>query len=155
MFTSVRLSRTWLIIYTQLVRPVLEYVAAAWESASDTAFIRLETFQKRAARLTCGIRWKESKTSVTSLPQKLDLKSLSERWRDRRLKVFSKYHHSSKTAINNYARRTGFSSGRKLAWQYFIPHTNTLHYQRLFFIRTAKDWNALPVDSPHLIPPSA
>ena len=39
----------------------------------------------------------------------------------------------------------------KLAWRYFIAQTHTLHYeQSYFFISTAKDWNALLVDSPFL-----
>ena len=47
------------------------------------------------------MRQTDRKSSATGLLQKLDLKSLSERWSDKRLKVFSQYHHNSKTAINN------------------------------------------------------
>ena len=139
--------------YKQLVRPVLEYASSSWDSASDTAVSRLEAVQRRAARLICGIRRTDRKTSTTSLLQKLDLKPLSERRSDRRLKVFSQYHHSSKAVISNYIQPTSFSSARKHTLQYFIPHTNTLHYQRSFFLRTAKEWNALPADSQHLLPP--
>ena len=96
--------------YKQLVRPVLEYASSSWDSASDTAVSRLEAVQRRAARLICGIRRTDRKTSTTSLLQKLDLKPLSERRSDRRLKVFSQYHYSSKAVINNYIQPTSFSS---------------------------------------------
>ena len=61
--------------YKQLVRSVLEYASAAWDSASDTAVSQLETIQKSAAQLICGIRQTDRKTSNTVLLQKLDLKS--------------------------------------------------------------------------------
>ena len=80
------------------------------------------------------------------------LKTVCANTSNRRLKVFCRYHHSSKTATNNYVQRAGFSSAVKHAWQYFIPHTNVLHCQRSFFISTAKDWNALSMHSPLLIP---
>ena len=139
--------------YKQLVRPVLEYASASWDSVSDTAAGRLEAVQRRAARLVCGIRRTDRKTSTTSLLQKLNLQPLSDRRSDRRLKIFSQYHHSSKAIISNYIQRASYSSARKHAVQYFIPQSNTLHFQRSFFIRTAKDWNALPADSPLLVPP--
>ena len=70
--------------YKQLVRPVLEYASASWDSVSDTAASRLEAVQRRAARLICGIRRTDRKTSTTSLLQKLDLQPLNERRSDRR-----------------------------------------------------------------------
>ena len=88
--------------YKQLVRPVLEYSSTAWDSASDTAASLLEAVQRRSARLIWGIRRTDRKTSTTGFLQKLDLNSLSERRSEKRLKVFRQYHHSSKTAINNY-----------------------------------------------------
>ena len=87
--------------YKKLVHSVLEDAFAAWDSASDIAVSQLEAVQRRESRFTCGIM----KTSTTGLLQKLNLKSLR---RNRRLKVFSQYLHSSKTAINNYVRRKGF-----------------------------------------------
>ena len=132
---------------------VPEYASASWDSVSDTAASRLEAVQRRAARLICGIRRTDRKTSTTSLLQKLDLQPLNERRSDRRLKIFSQYHHSSKAVISNYIQRASFSSARRHATQYFIPQSNTIHYQRSFFIRTAKEWNALPADSPFLTPP--
>ena len=73
---------------------------------------------------------------------------------DRHLKIFSQYHHSSKAVISNYIQRASFSSARNHTVQYFIPQSNTLHYQRSVFICTAKNLNALPSDSPLLVPPA-
>ena len=128
-------------------------VVYPWDSVSGTAAGRLEAVQRRATRLECGIRRTDRKTSTTSLLQKLNLQPLSDRRSDRRLKIFSQYHHSSKAIISNYIQRASYSSARKHAVQYFIPQSNTLHFQRSFFIRTAKDWNTLPADSPLLVPP--
>ena len=114
--------------YKQFVHPVLEYAFAAWNSASDTAVVPLQAVQRMSARVIWGIRRMDRKTSTTGFLRKLDLKSLSERQSDRWLIVFSQYHHSSNTAINNYVQRVSFASAGRHTWQYFIPHTNTLHY---------------------------
>ena len=94
----------------------------------------------------------------TGKPAQLDcsknsLQPLFHRRNDRRIKIFSQYHHSSKGVINNYIKTANVSSVRRHDSQYFIPTSNTLHYQRSFFIRTAKDWNALPAGNPLLVPP--
>ena len=58
--------------YKQLVRPVHEYASAAWESVSDTAAKCIEAVKQRAARLICGIKRTDRKTSTTSLKQRLN-----------------------------------------------------------------------------------
>ena len=65
--------------YKQLVRPVLEYASVAWDSITDTLASRLESVQRRAARLICGIRKTDRKTSTTGLLQQLNLPPLSQR----------------------------------------------------------------------------
>ena len=52
--------------YKQLVRPVLEYTSAAWNSASDTATSRLEAVQRRGARLIFGIRHRSIKVTTAT-----------------------------------------------------------------------------------------
>ena len=141
--------------YKQLVRPVLEYASAAWDSVSDTAAKCLEAVQRRAARFICGIRRTDRKTSTTGLMQRLNLPPLAQRRTERRLNIFSQYHHSDNATINKYICKATFSSSRRHPEQYFIPQSSTIHHQRSFFIRTAKDWNILPDSSSLLRPPSA
>ena len=138
--------------YKQLVRPVLEYASVAWDSITDTLASRLESVQRRAARLICGIRKTDRKTSTTGLLQQLNLPPLSQRRGDRRLKVFSQYHHHNSTVLAKYITRSAHNSARRHQYQYFTPQTNTTHCRRSFFIRTAREWNLLPDTSPLLSP---
>ena len=138
--------------YRQLVRPVLEYASAAWDSISDTLASRLEAVQRRAARHICGIRRNDRKTSTTGLLEHLKLPKLSQRRCDRRLKVFSQYHHGNTEVLSKYISRAQYTSARRHSQQYLAPHTNTDHCRRSFFIRTAKEWNILPPTCPLLIP---
>ena len=142
-------------VYKQLVRPVMEYASAAWDSISDTAASRLEAVQRRAARAICGIRRTDRWTSTTGLLQHMNLPLLSERRSDRRMKIFSQYHHSNSAVLSKYTQRAATTSARRHPMQYLAPHSNTDHHRRSFFVRTAKEWNVLPVESHHLIPPSA
>ena len=115
--------------YKQLVRPVLEFASAAWNSAFNTAVSRLKVLQRETARLIGDIKRTYKKTSTSGLLQKLDLKSLSEHRCDGRLKVFSQYHLSSKTAINNYVQRASFPSAPSTANGHFLsllPKTGAL-----------------------------
>ena len=105
--------------YKQLLRPVLNMVLQLL--ASGTAIPR------RAVRLACGIRQTDRRTSTTCLLRKLDLAPLSECRGDRQLKLFSQYHHSSKTAINNYVQRGGFPllENTRGSTSFHIPTSST------------------------------
>ena len=109
--------------YKQLLRPVLNMVLQLL--ASGTAIPR------RAVRLACGIRQTDRKTSTTCLLRKLDLTPLSERRGDGRLKVFSQYHHSSKTAISNKMQRAGFPlvENTRGSTSFHIPTSSTTNSQ--------------------------
>ena len=138
------------VAYKQLVRPVLEYASTAWDSITDTHANRVEAVQRRAARMICGIRRTDHKTSTTSLLQQLNLQPLAKRRGDRRLKVFSQYHHGNQAILLKYIKKAEYSSARRHQHQYFLPQTNTDHCRRSFFIRTSKEWNVLPASSPLL-----
>ena len=127
------------LAYKQLVHPVFWVCFCDFcDLASSTAVRRLEAIQGRAARLTCGIRRTDRKTSTTGLLKKLDLKSFS----DRRLKVFSQYHHSGKTAFFRPENTHDSTS-------FHIPTPSTTNGN---FFPYCLRWNAPPVDSSHLIP---
>ena len=123
--TSIEIKAT---AYKQLVCPVLEYASAAWDSASDTAAKLLEAVQRRGARLVCGIRRTDRKTSTTGLLQKLNLPPLSQRRSERRLQIFSQYHHSNKSVLSRYIQQADYSSARRHPKQYFIPQSNSVNH---------------------------
>ncbi|XP_067944827.1 uncharacterized protein [Watersipora subatra] len=137
--------------YKQLVLPLLEYASASWDPTPNSASDKLEAVQRRVVRLICGVTRSDKKTSTTNLLQRLQQLPLSERRSERRLKIFSQYHHSNSVVLDRYVKRSSFRSSRRHLHQYFIPQFNTLHHQRLFFIRTARAWNLLPSNSNLLV----
>ena len=141
------------LAFKQLVRPVLEYASSAWDSLTQTQETSLEAVQRRAARLVCGIRRSDRTTSVTGLVKRLGWDKLDERRRNRRLQLFHQLHFGETHTITRHIQKATYHSSRKHCHQYFIPHVRTQHHQRSFFMKTAKDWNALPLSSPLLVAP--
>lgn len=140
--------------YTQIVRPVLEYASGSWDSIGKTAAADLEAVQRRAARMVCGIRRTDRKTSTTGLLKGLNLPTLAERRKSARLKLFQHYHFdTTDKTIQTYLQPSLSTPKRRHQYQYMIPHSNMQHHQRSFFIKTAKEWNKLPDTSDFLRPP--
>ena len=81
--------------YKEVIRPMLEYASAAWDSVSDNTAKCLEAEQRRTARFISGIRRTDIKTSTTGLMQRLNLLPLANRRSERRLHIFSQYHQST------------------------------------------------------------
>ena len=131
--------------YKQLVRPLMEYASAAWDSLPGTLESSLEAVQRRAARFICNILRTDHQTSTTSLLSKLNLDDLSSRRTNARLRVFKQYHFSENNVILSHLQRAPAPSVRRHCHQYLIPHSNTLHHQRSFFVKPAKEWNILPI----------
>ena len=144
-----------LTAYKQLVRPLMEYASAAWDSLPGTLESSLESVQRRAARFICGILRTDHQTSTTSLLSKLDLDDLVSRRANARLRVFKQYHFSENNVILSHLQHAPAPSVRRHCHQYLIPHSNTLHHQRSYFVKTAKEWNTLPATSGFLVPPHA
>jgi hypothetical protein len=137
--------------YKQLARPLLEYASGAWDSLTKTQEVELEAVQRRAARLVCNIGRTDRQTSTTGLLQKLDWETLEARRRERRLRVFSEYHFSEEGLMTSYMQPHRPTTARRHLLQYPVPHCNTQHHQRSFFMKTARKWNDLPTTSPYLI----
>ena len=144
-----------LTAYKQLVRPLMEYASAAWDSLPGTLESSLESVQRRAARFICGILRTDHQTSTTSLLSKLDLDDLVSRRANARLRVFKQYHFSENNVILSHLQHAPAPSVRRHCHQYLIPHCNTLHHQRSYFVQTAKEWNTLPATNGFLVPPYA
>ena len=128
----------------QIVRPVLEYSSGSWESLTKTQKNEFEAVQSRAAKLIYNFNCTTKKTTTNLL---LQLDKLSDRRSHSRLKLFGQYHFNDEETIRNYLQRTCLAPSWKHTTQYQIPHSNTQHHQRSFFIKTAKEWNQLPVNS--------
>ena len=92
--------------YKQLVRPILEYAAGAWDSVSKTSEAELEAVRRRAGRMVFNIKRTDQKTSTTDLLKDLNLPPLVERRRQPRLKLFQNYHYNSDHTIDNYIQRS-------------------------------------------------
>ena len=141
-------------VYKQLVRPVLEYASATWDLRPILPLVvwkrcREELLDWYAVLAT------DRATSTTSLLQRLNLQPLSERRGQRRLAVFSQYHHTNTATLFKYVRPAKHASSRRHPDQYFIPQSNTRHHQgSFFFIWTAREWNGIPADSWFLRPPN-
>jgi hypothetical protein len=142
------------LAYKQLVRPVLEYAAASWDSLTQTQEKDLEAVQRRAARLVGNIPRTDRTTSITELVHSLSWDKLADRRQDRRLKIFRDMHFGDENVICQYLQPSSNTSLRRHSQQYMIPHSRTQHHQRSYFVRTAKDWNSLPPSSQLLVPPS-
>ena len=78
--------------YTQIVRPVLEYASGSWDSIGKTA-ADLETVQRRAARIICGIRRTDRKTSTTCLLKGLNLPTLAKIYSSEAVPALPLRHH--------------------------------------------------------------
>ena len=141
------------LAYKQLVKPVLEYACCSWDSLTSTQETSLEAVQRRAARFVCGVRRSDRKTSVTGLVHSLGWEQLGERRKERRLKLFREMHFADSDTITKHIQPATHHLTRRHGHQYLIPHVKTQHHQRSFFMKTAKDWNALPPSSSLLAPP--
>ena len=139
-------TNSWCVLYSSM-----RLVHGTLQQISD---IRLAAVQRRAACMICGIQRTDHKTSTAGLLQKLDIPSLAKRRQDMCLKVFRQYYHTNSQVLNNYVKPATHISARRHPHQYFLHQSNTDHHRRSFFIRTAKQWNALPPDSLFLNPPS-
>ena len=85
--------RTLLRLYKQLVRPVLEYGAAAFGKKDKLAIKQLELAERRALRVVTS---SHSKSSIQDLYELTGIEPLGERIQSLRLKALARFDHKSK-----------------------------------------------------------
>lgn len=129
---SVKSKKVKTAAYKSLVRPLVEYASASWDSLTATHKKKLENVQRRPARFTCNVPQMDRKTSTTGLLTDLGWKPLSSRRAERRLKIFAVYISDQK--LPDYLLPSNRSNNK-----FIIPHCNIKHHQRSFFVRTEKD----------------
>jgi len=137
---SVKLKTT---AYNSLVRPVMEYGAAAWDPHTQKNINKLEGIQRSAARFILR-NYERTPGTVTGLLRQLEMETLEERRREMRLCMLFKIlndlvdvPHSDLLTIAQQRTRGSHS----LKFDTLRANTDTLKYS--FYSRTIVDWNGL------------
>ena len=133
--------------YKALVRPVCEYASTVWDPHTDKLIHQLEKVQRRSARWVVN-RYNNT-SSVSSMLQQLNWKSLSERRQHARLTMLYKLSKGL-VKVNTSTRLIPLphhsSTRRAHSHCYVIPHSTTQYHKFSFYPRTIATWNKLPAD---------
>ena len=57
-------AKNGVLLYKQLIRPILDYVCSEWRSAARTQVRRLQVLQSKCLRLTTGAPWYVSNRQI-------------------------------------------------------------------------------------------
>ncbi len=130
------------LAYLSLVRPHLEYAAAAWDPYTQRDSGQLEKVQRRAARFVKSDYRRTS--SVTEFIGDLGWGRLSDRRRNARLTVFYKALHQMIAVPVDHLRKPTRCTRRSGASSFIAISSNVDSYKFSFYPRTLVDWNSLP-----------
>jgi hypothetical protein len=129
-------------LYSTLVRPHLDYAAAAWDPYTQKNITTIENVQKRAARFVTNTYGED--TSITAILDQLNWDTLQDRREFHRLTCLYKIlndqmdiDHTQFISSKSKRPRRGHNN------QFIINHTKTDSYKNSFFPRTVKTWNKL------------
>ena len=140
--------------YKSLVRPILEYGAAAWDPHLSTQINKIESVQRRAARFVTGTPLGDRDTSVTKLIDGLGWRTLQERRLVTRLTMlYRAVHHQTACYIPDYFHPMSSGTRASHEQQYSSPQVRVDAYKYSFFPRTIRVWNLLPAGA--VVSPSA
>src|SRR5664279_1964424 len=129
------------LAFTSLIRPHLEYAAAAWDPYTVRDSNRLDKVQRRAARFVENDYQRTA--SVSQMIARLGWESLSERRKNARLSLFYKGIHGLATIpvdqLQRPTRRTRYSG----VDTFIALAPNIDCYKYSFIPHTVVDWNTL------------
>ena len=127
--------------YFTLVRPLVEYASTrtVWDPHTDKNIKKLEMVQRRAARFVTSRHHKRS--SVSDMLEGLNWRSLEDRRKDARLYMLYKIDRQL-VVIKKDRRLT--SPKRRSRNRFQLIGCKIDRRKMSFFIRTVRDWNALP-----------
>ena len=131
------------IAYQTLVRPQLEYCQTVWDPYTQELKNKLEMVQRRAARFTLSNYSPTS--SVNSMLEKLQWKSLEHRRKIARLVMFHKISNNS--VATPMTLKLNKHTHSQNSQTYVVPYARNDYYKMSFFPRTAREWNGLPNDT--------
>ncbi len=128
--------------YNTLVRPIVEFAPAVWDSYTVGNICILEKFQHRATRYMLN-RFR-NRSSMTETLTELGWTSLEEHRKHQRLSMLYKIRNNlvdidSTPYITRIIRPTRNCN----AQGYVIPQSFTDHHKYSFFQRTVTNWNGL------------
>jgi len=131
-------------MYRALVRPHLEYAAAAWDPYTQKNIWELEMVQRRAARFVVSNYSREPGT-VTNIMTDLQWPTLESRRMVSRLCLLHKaIHNQVAVTLPPYITQPTRHTRQSHQQRYLQVRTNTKTHQYSFFPRTIKEWNGLP-----------
>ena len=136
--------------FKSLVRPHVEYCSSVWAPHTRKYIDKIESVQRRSARVITQDYGRTS--SVTAMLNKLKLPLLQHRRQFNSLVMFHKtMHHHVDLDINNFlslqeppATRTRMVTRSCKANQLVIPQSNSQPHLYSFFPQMARSWNSLP-----------
>lgn len=148
-------SKTKLVAYTTLVRPLLEYADVVWDPHTQTEIYLLERVQNKSLRFIYHAYSRHC--SVTELRNRSALPTLESRRKLHRLKfLYNIVNGHSGLAFNTYMQ---YNTSRKTRNKHdntiVVPLTKTNSRRYSFFPRTISDWNELPHDVTSIAAPDA
>ena len=132
------------LAYLSLVRPLLEYAAAAWDPYRTRDINTLEMVQRRAAHFAKHDYRRT--TSVTNLLGKLDWPVLSDRHREACVSLFSKAAggHSAISLSHLFQPTSQTCRADHTSFIHIAARTDVYKYS--FFPCTLLDWNTLSAE---------
>jgi len=153
------------LAYLALIRPILEYGSAVWDSHYKTDIERIERIQNRAARFIKQDYRSRDPGCITTMLHDLQLPSLQDRRRQLRLtqmykvveklvpamppdhffqpKPAHKRQIKSRTYADCVTSNIVDRSASNNSKSFIVPHCNTDQYKHSFFVQTVLDWNQL------------
>jgi hypothetical protein len=130
------------IAYKVMVRPIIEYAAAAWDPNTKTGCYKIEQVQRRAARAV--FKNFDRRECVTHMVNQLGWASLDTRRREHRLCLLYQIVNG-KTVIDKKKRiKPATYYGRNDHSHKISRQLTTRGYRaNAFYQRAIKDWNQL------------
>lgn len=148
-------SKTKLVAYTSLLRPLLEYADVVWDPHTKTETNCLERIQNKSLRFIYHAYGRG--VSVTELRNRSGLPTLESRRKLHRLKFLHNIVNAhSGLAFETYMQfNTSRQTRNKHVKTIIMPLTKTNSLRYSFFPRTISDWNALPHEVTGVVAPDA